>query len=259
MGRREVRAGSAQLGCERVARLQVDVELCGLYDGSALVKGMFMVAAESLVQRTKVVWINAAVVVGLLIGFRISVQVTAEWTARIAVFWLAFFNLLIFVVAPRLTAAKAEGGIGRNPYGELWAVVSARPAVTVLCCIQLWCAARSLATALTMFRTSTSDYVRGLPNSGNIHARLIASSIVMFFVGMLWLLGAIGLWRIRRWAWWLALCLNGLASATTIVLQAFVPHEFLVDIGSTVAIIVLLLPLTRRVFHIKEEPPSATT
>jgi hypothetical protein len=76
-------------------------------------------------------------VLGVLIGFRTAIPVSAEWTARIAVFFLALFNLMFFVAAPRIAAAKAEGGVVRSPYGEVWAAISERPVVTVLCAIQL--------------------------------------------------------------------------------------------------------------------------
>lgn len=218
-----------------------------------------IMVSEGWVHWTRIIWINAAMVLGLLIGFRISTPVTADWTARIAVFMLAVFNLMIFVVAPRL-AAVGEYGIRRNPYGEFWTVIIERPVVTAICSIQLWGVARSLGSTITMFRTSSGDYVKGLPNSESIKTRLIVMSILMFCVGMVWLLGAIGVWRTRKWAWWLALCLNGLASTVTIFLQIFTRHSFLIDIASTTAFVALLLPSTRRLFlvsgdtHVVEQP-----
>jgi hypothetical protein len=208
------------------------------------------VATDSWVQRTKFVWFNAAMVLGVLIGFRLSPPMSVEFSVRVAVFCIAFFNLLFFGIVHRIAAATAQGGIRRNPYSELFLTVSERPAATVLAFIQLWGGARGLATAVTMSHTASSDYVKSLPNAGSIHTRLIVVSIVMVLMGGAWLLGAVGVWRTRKWAWWLTLCLNGLASATTIAIQVFRPHELLVDLGSTVAVIVLLLPSTRRAFHI---------
>jgi len=208
------------------------------------------VATDSWVQRTKFVWLNAAMVLGVLIGFRLSPPISVEWSARVIVFCLAFFNLFFFGIVLRITAATTQGSVRRDPYSELFVAVSERPAATVLACIQLWGGARGLATAVTMFRAASGDYVKSLPNAGSIQTRLILVSMVMVLMGAAWLLGAVGVWRTRRWAWWLTLCLNGLASATTIALQVFTPHEFLVDVGSTVAVIVLLVPSTRRAFHI---------
>jgi len=210
-------------------------------------------ATESWVQRTKVVWLNASIVVGVLIGIWVSTPISAEWTARIAVFSVAFFNLMFFGVSPRLTPASAKGDVPRTPYLDLWRVIAERPVVTFLFCIQLWGVAQSLGTALSMSRATSSDYVKALPNSGNIKARLIGGCVLMFCVGMVWLLGAVGVWRIRKWAWWLVLCLNGLASGVAIILQMFTPHQFLVDIASTSAVVVLLLPSTRELFRVGSE------
>jgi len=209
--------------------------------------------SKDWVYRTRVIWINAAVALGLLIGFRLSPPVRAEWSARIAVFLVAFLNLMFFAVAPRPNATAAEGGSRRNAYGDLWAVITERPVVAAIFANQLWGGARSLGSALSMFRTSSSDYVKGLPNSGSIKTRLIVMSVLMLSVGVVWLLSASGVWRIRRWAWWLALCLNGLASGVTIFLQVFARNEFLVDIAATSAFVALLLPATRRLFKISGE------
>jgi hypothetical protein len=67
-------------------------------------------------------------------------------------------------------------------------------------------------------------------------------------VGVLWLLSAIGLWQTRNWAWWLVLCLNGLASLITIVLQLLKRDQFLIDLLATGAVLLLLSSPTRKVF-----------
>jgi hypothetical protein len=71
----------------------------------------------------------------------------------------------------------------------------------------------------------------------------------MILVGLIWLIGAVGVWQAYKWAWWLSLFLNGLASATTIALQVLMRDQFLVDVLSTGAVLLLLLPSTRRVFR----------
>jgi len=206
--------------------------------------------SESRLKWTKVVWLNAVMVCGIWLGFWSSHQsLSAQATSRIAIFFLAFFNMLFFVVQPRLAHASLEEGVRRNQYREFCTVLSERPVITALLFMQLWGAARSLASVITILRTYDSDYVRAMPNPGSINFRLIAASVSMILVGLIWLIGAVGVWQAYKWAWWLSLFLNGLASATTIALQVLMRDQFLVDVLSTGAVLLLLLPSTRRVFR----------
>jgi hypothetical protein len=193
-------------------------------------------------------------VCGVFLGFWYSDYVlSAEAISRIAVFSLAFFNILFFVVQPRLAGASVVEGKRRNPYHEFWIVISERPVIAALLFVQLWGTSRVLASVIMLLRTYNSDYVRGMHNPESINFRLIAGSVVMAFVGLVWLLGAVGVWQTHKWAWWLSLCLNGLASATTITLQLFKRDQFLVDVLSTGAVLLLLLPSTRRIFSLSEK------
>jgi len=74
---------------------------------------------------------------------------------------------------------------------------------------------------------------------------MVICSGVMTAVAGVWLAGAIGLWCNRRWAWWLALVLNGLAASITGVLQLLDLHSYLLDVGAIAASILLLLPSVR--------------
>jgi uncharacterized membrane protein (DUF2068 family) len=193
--------------------------------------------------------VNVAAVSGVLIGFRQSSQaLSAEATARIAVFLLAFVNLLFFVIRPRIRSMSAGDGIRPHPLTESWRVFSERPIVTALVSVQVWAVARVLGSIILMIRSYNSEYVRSLPNIQSVRSRLILVSVCLAAVGVLWLLSAIGLWQTRNWAWWLALCLNGLASLTTILLQLLKHDQFLIDVLATGAVILLLSSPTRKIF-----------
>jgi hypothetical protein len=120
------------------------------------------------------------------------------------------------------------------------------PALLVL---RLWGAARAAATTVVMVQASASDYVRSLPNAHSMTLRLISSSVLMASVAVLWLLAAIGLWRIHSWAWWLALALNGLAATFSMVLQFFKLDLSLLDLFAIAAVLLLLLRPVRAEFR----------
>jgi hypothetical protein len=162
-------------------------------------------ASSNFWQRTKFLWLNAAAICGLIVGFRLSSKMlSANASAYLVVFFLAFFNLIAFVVAPRLHAIPAGEGSRRNVYHELWIVLIEQPAITILFFIQLCAVARCFGSATLIFETASGNYVKGLSNAGSMYARLIGASILLLAVGLVWLWSAIGIWRARRWAWWLA-------------------------------------------------------
>lgn len=193
--------------------------------------------------------VNVAAVCGVFIGFWQSSQaLSAEATSRTAVFLLAFVNLMFFVIRPRIKSISAGDGIRPHPLRETWHVFSERPIVTALVFVQVWAVARVLGSIILMLRTYNSEYVRSLPNIQSVRSRLILVSVCLAAVGVLWLLSAIGLWQTRNWAWWLALCLNGLASLITIVLQLLKRDQFLIDLLATGAVLLLLSSPTRKIF-----------
>jgi hypothetical protein len=79
--------------------------------------------------------------------------------------------------------------------------------------------------------------------------RLISSSVLMASVAVLWLLVAIGLWRIHSWAWWLALALNGMAATFGMVLQFFKLDLSLLGLFAIAAVLLLLLRPVRAEFR----------
>jgi hypothetical protein len=77
----------------------------------------------------------------------------------------------------------------------------------------------------------------------------MGAAVLMGGVAALWMLGAVGLWRSRPWAWWLVLVLNGLAAAISCVLQVLKPDEFLLDPAATTAVVLLLIRSVRTEFR----------
>ncbi len=85
------------------------------------------------------------------------------------------------------------------------------------------------------------------------------SALLMGSVALLWFLGVVGLWMERSWAWWLALVLNSMAAAVSIIIQLVKPGEFLFDPWATLAVILLVLRPVRRFFHLRDKvqyPPE---
>jgi hypothetical protein len=80
--------------------------------------------------------------------------------------------------------------------------------------------------------------------------RLTGASVLMTGVTALWLIGGIGVWRNRPWAWWLALVLNGLSATASGALQVVRLDKFLLDLPAAAAVVVLLLRPVRMDFRV---------
>ena len=193
---------------------------------------------------------NVIAALGVCLGFASSgAKLSVVVEARIAVFTFAFMNLFFLVVGPRLNTLRISGASPLNPWHVAFAVLAERPYVTLLVVLQLLGTARGAATTVLLIQTTAGNYVRGLPNAQSIRLRLVSASLLLACIIILWLLGAVGLWRGRRWAWWLALSLNGLAAMVTGVLQLSRMNEFLFDPLALTAVVLLLLPQVRLEFR----------
>jgi len=198
----------------------------------------------------RAVFMNVIATVGVYIGFASSGnKLSVFLEMRIAVFTIAFMNLMFLVIRPRINARKGAGGTVPNPWSVVYEVLAERPFVTALLVLQLWGAARAAAATVVMMQASASDYVRSLPNAHSMMLRLIGSSVLMASVAVLWLLAAIGLWQIYSWAWWLALALNGLAATIGMVIQFFKLDLSLLDLVAIAAVLLLLLRPVRAEFR----------
>jgi hypothetical protein len=198
----------------------------------------------------RAVFTNVIAAVGVYIGFASSGnKLSVNLEMRIAVFTIALFNLMFLVVRPRMNARKTASGAVPNPWSVVYEVLAERPFVTALLALQLWGTAQAAATTVVMMQASASNYVRSLPNAHSMSLRLLGSSVLMASVAVLWLLAAIGLWRIHSWAWWLALFLNGLAATVSVVIQFFKLDMSLLDIFAIAAVLLLLLRPVRAEFR----------
>ena len=202
---------------------------------------------------------NACIAAGEFLGFALSrTNLSSDLLARIGVFTLAFMNVMLLSVRPRILAGRTNGNLVK-PWSALYRVIADRPLAITVFVLQLLGVGRATAATISLARTSMSAYVAAQPNAQHLIHRLVGASVVMAAVAILWTVGAVGLWQNRRWAWWLALVLNGLAAATCAILQVLKPDQFLLDIPSTIAVVLLLFPSVRNGFRVNQAAAMETT
>lgn len=150
----------------------------------------------------RAVFWNVCAAVGVYIGFATTSEpkVSTNVRVHIAVFTIAFFDLMLLSVRPRLMSEKVAGKPTPNPWAVLYRVLAERPYVIALLMLQLQAVSRATATAIVFMQTANSSYVRELQNAEAMNLRLILASVLMAVVAILWLFSVIGLWRSRRWA-----------------------------------------------------------
>jgi hypothetical protein len=208
---------------------------------------------KSLDQRPlsqRVLFTNAVAVGGVFLGFAVSeVKPTARVCVYIAVFVIALMNLIFLAVRPRMVALRATGATALNPFRTLYEVLTERPLITVLCILQLIAACRAIATTIQIIQSTASEYVRSLPNVHSVTLRMELASTLMVADSALWFLSAIGLWRTRSWAWWMALMLNALAAIVSLLVQLAAMNQFLLDPLATLAVVLLLVHPVRKYFR----------
>jgi lysylphosphatidylglycerol synthetase-like protein (DUF2156 family) len=211
--------------------------------------------------------LNVLGLAGVAIGFASSdVKLSPELCVPIAVFTLALLNVLILVVRPHIMANRAAGRGGS--FSEAFvAIVRERPLIVLLLINQLIGASQLLAIATTLIQLLIGGHVHSLPNASTINVRMIpVSAFAMTVVAAIWLLSAVGLWRGRSWAWWLAMFLNGLAVVVSLGVEllgllVLKQHRFSFgwrEITASAACIVLLLPVVRNDFR-RVRPEVACT
>jgi hypothetical protein len=192
-----------------------------------------------------VLW-NVAIVAGIGIGFLgIERYPAPNVTGRIAVFSLAFFNLLLVGLKNRSE--------GQHQMRSVWTVLAQRPLISTLVTLQLWSAGQGIGAVISLVSAYHSPQVL----SQQLQGRLILVSFVMSVVAALWLAGAFGLWQQRKWAWWLALILNSLSASACVILQVAAilvlkHNEFLLDLVATAMVVLLVLRRTRPLFGVED-------
>jgi hypothetical protein len=208
---------------------------------------------KSLDQRPllhRALFTNAVAVAGVFFGFAVSaVKPSVRVGVYIAVFVIAFMNLMFLGVRPRLVALRAAGATALNPFGTLYEVLKERPLITVLCILQLVSACQATATTIQIVQSTASEYIRSLPNSPAVMLKMEIASTLMAAESALWVLSALGLWRTRSWAWWVALVLNSLAAIGSLLVQLAAPNQFLFDPLATLCVVLLLVPAVRKYFR----------
>jgi Na+/melibiose symporter-like transporter len=194
--------------------------------------------------------LNVLGAVGVAAGFAWSgAKLPPKYSVPVIVFILAYLNFLFLVIRPRILAAKAAGTPKIDTLRQLASVVCERPLIILLIIFQLIAISRSLTSAVTLIYLAGGEYVRHVPYAPSVRFRTIAMSVMMTVIAGIWLLGAVGLWRKRRWGWWLALVLNGLAAGVSALVQVLNTRSYLLDAVATSAVILLLLPTVRKQFR----------
>ena len=195
-------------------------QLIALHPGRVLRIAVKPIYQWPLWQRA--VFANATAGVGVFIGFALSgAKTSVRADVYIAVFTLVLMNLMFLVVVPRILDLKSTTGLRQNPWHVLYQVLAERPFISMLLVLQLMGVSQAATSTIEMVRASISGYVRNLPNAQTMTLRLLGGSALMGVVTAIWLIGAVGLWRSRSWAWWLALVLNGLSATVSAALQVY--------------------------------------
>jgi hypothetical protein len=208
----------------------------------------------------RLVFANATGGVGAWMGLaRSGIKLSLQIQVPIAVFTIAFMNLMLVVVAPRISKQRSAGVAGPNPFKVLYEILRERPFIATLCILQLLGASRSTAATLEFLQASASAYVRSQANAEVLIHRLLLASLLVGVVAVLCFSSAIGLWLKRSWGWWLAMILNALAATVSMILQILSPHQFLLDPIATIAVVILLVRPVRKDLLVSPSAAGATS
>jgi hypothetical protein len=209
----------------------------------------------------RALFINIAGVVGVALGFATSdVKLSPSFCVPVAVFVFASLNLISFSLLPRIAANRTLGQQTSIPNAFI-GLVRERSFIFLLLINQLIGASQLLTIAVSLIQVLVR---RATPPTASAQSVLF-STLVIIAVAAVWTLSALGLWRSRAWAWWLALALNGIHVLVIFVAQylaLFVlgRYESLVgwsEIASVIALIVLMLPIVRAEFRGSRPRPES--
>ncbi len=118
-----------------------------------------------------------------------------------------------------------------------------------------------LALAIACFILTRSNSVRSLRESAEAIRGLIIGGSILAAVAVVYAVGASGLWRSRRWGWWVSFLTNA-AFVLAVLADIFVDHDRDPDNWIAAAIfarpvVLLCLPGVRKFF--RRPPPVEVT
>ncbi len=97
-----------------------------------------------------------------------------------------------------------------------------------------------LALAITCFVLTRSAGVRSVSDSAEATRGLIIGGSILAGVAAIYGVGTSGLWRARRWAWWLCIALNSLI-VLLVLADIFLDHDR--DPDNWLAIAIFIVPI----------------
>jgi hypothetical protein len=201
--------------------------------------------------------LNAMALIGIYLGFLSSshAELSVNIKVHIATLTLAFMNFMLPVVAPRIKSQRAAGGTRVDRWQVFYEVLNERFLISVLVIIQLLGVSRTTAAAIVFMQVYTTGYFRTMENGQIVAWRAIGFSALLGITAIFWLIGAVGLWKNQKWAWWLVLALSVASLEFKVVSIVLKLNETWLSIFSIVSILLLLLKPVRTNFL---QQPKAT-
>jgi len=201
----------------------------------------------SLVKRALLV--NILGVAGVWIGVATTmVDVSNTYAVRIGLLAFVLLNFLFLAVRPRIMAARRMGAAESSTWHLIRNLLRERWIIAALIVNQLVVVSHLTEIAVLTSQRLVDKYIRGFYRAPSEDPRFLVISALLMLLAAIWLSSAVGLWRNRSWGWWLAVVLNGLVSALSLVRLFLSGGARLIDGPSTAALIVLLLPTMRNRF-----------
>jgi hypothetical protein len=175
--------------------------------------------------------VNIAAVAGIVIGLYWRNGLSYRSISLIAVFTLAWVNLMFAAGAKGRMAGE---GNRTTVWNEFFKSLYERPTISALFILVLWRAANELASMIA--------YIH-IPGT-SAKAECAASAL---FLAIL-LAAAFGIWVGRKWAWWSVLVFEALFLVSSVLVQLGDTEKLDIDLKAIAALTLLFLPTTRRAF-----------
>lgn len=203
--------------------------------------------------------VNIIGVAGVWLGvINANVPPSPVYVVRIGLGTLLVLNFLFLAVRPRIMAERKLGDSARSDlcviadlFRDRWIICGL--VVNQLVAVSLW-----TEIGVIVAPGPVDRYIRGFSNAPLGDSQVLASATFFILLAAIWLGSAIGVWRARPWAWWLALALNVMLATWSLIRLFVARGSTSIDAQSVAAVIVLLLPSVRnRFLPGRKEPVSA--